>query len=262
MKNFFDSGLKNLCAVALVMLSFFLFIQSISAISEINLKQKYAIITNVITVRGSSKIIANPDVATFTFTVRKESKDPIKAQQEMSVTTNQAIAALKAKNVAEKNIKMQSYNTNPKYSYPNVVCVKNVCPPSNPVVSGYEASQVVNVKVLDITKIGELLNEISALGISEVGEVFFAVDEPQKVKILAREEAINNAKKDAKLLAKNLGVKLGKIVRFNEDNIAQFQVEPRMMMAKTASAMESEIPQILSGETPISSNVSITYEIK
>jgi len=261
MNDFLDSRMKAFCVLALSTFSFFMIMSALSSMAEVGLKRKAAIATNVITVRGSAKAAAMPDVATFTFTVREEAKDVKDAQQKMAEKSNAAIAALRKKEVLEKNIKTQNYSTNPKYNY--AVCKTAYCPPQNPVLAGYEATQTISVKITEIAKAGEILNDISAIGVGEISGLTFALDEPEKLKAQVRAEAIDKAKKDAKILAKSLGVRLGNVVRFNEDNAGIYPMESRLMMvAKSSMDGLSEIPQIQSGEQQISANVTITYEIK
>ena len=77
--------------------------------------------------------------------------------------------------------------------------------------------------------------------------------------------AIKEAKENAKILAKQLGVKLGKIMYYNENgNNPVFYGEKAMglggdMMVSSVMPARAELP---TGETKITSEINITYEIK
>ena len=80
----------------------------------------------------------------------------------------------------------------------------------------------------------------------------------------AREKAIADAKKQAKVLAKQLHVRLVTIISFNENGDGAY---PVYMSARADSAMmagKAATPEasIAAGEQTITSNVSITYKIR
>lgn len=255
MKNFFDDRLKKMTLLALGMLTFFLLAESLGVIAEINFR-KQTLQSNNITFRGTAEIDAIFDVATFSVTIREEEKDLVTAQQKMSDKANELLALFDRRGVEKKDIKTTNYNTSPKYIYPVTNCRSNVCPPIKPVLTGFEATQTLSIKLRDIAKSGEILTSISQLGIAEVNGPSFTVDDTAKLKTQAQALAINKAKAEAKLTAKNLGVKLGKIVRFSEDQ-SQFDSRPNAMLRMSSESM----PQVETGQHKITAAVAITYEI-
>ncbi len=265
MKNLFDHNIKLLSAVALIALIFFLFIQSLSSIADIKIRSKAINPTNTITFRGSAEIKAIPDVAIFNVTIRESEKDVSLAQQKMTEKNNNLLALLKEDGIEKKDIQTTNYSTYPKYSYEQKPCVNGVCPSGKQILDGYEATQTLNIKLRNKEKAGELLSKISSLQIAEISGPDFGVDDPQLFKSQAQNIAIEKAQKEAETTAKNLGVKLGKIVRFYEEPNPHFGgPRPVMMMAKgmMADSAEMAAPQLEAGEEKISSTVMITYEIE
>ena len=265
MKNFFEEKLiKNLVITVLSALALFLLIESVVAITDISIKKESFMPSNVITARGVGEALSVPDIATFTFTVREEAKDVAQAQQKSSDKANKAIAYVKEKGIEDKDIKTEGYNTNPKYDYTGgVVCAYgSYCPPSKPVLTGYEVSQTVSVKVRDIAKAGDLLAGIANLSIGEVSGISLTIDSPEALKAQAKADAIVKAKADAETTAKNLGLHLGRVVSFYEETpVNDYPMAlGAPMMAK--SSTESVSPTIQPGEQKITSTVSITYEVK
>lgn len=254
MKTFFETHIiKNLIITVLSALALFLLVESVVVIADLNIKKASVVPSNVITVRGVGEVLATPDIATFSFTVREEAKDVSTAQKKSSEKANKAIAYLKEKGIEEKDIKTQNYYTNPKYDY---------VPNAKPLFTGYEVSESVSVKVRDIEKAGDILAGIASLSVGEVGGLSMTIDSPEALKISAKADAIAKAKIDAEATAKNLGLRLGRVVGFYEENTNGGDYPIAYGGAMSAKVMEVSAPSIQPGEQKITSTVSITYEVK
>lgn len=225
-------------------------------------------VVNTITVSGTGEVVVVPDIATVSFGVTAESLDVAKAQTDSATKINKIIDFLKTKGVEAKDIKTTNYNIYPRYDYRNVACplVQTTIYPSVPcggskqVLAAYVVSQTVEVKIRDITKAGEILSGVGEFGVTDVSGLNFTIDNDQAVKDQARDLAIKDAKAQAEVLAKGLGIRLVKITSFSENGNSPvyYGVSAKMM----DSAAPSVAPQVPVGENKITSNVSITYEIK
>ena len=218
--------------------------------------------TNTISVSGKGEVFGVPNIAEFTFSVNEKAKLVAEAQQKATEKMNAVIAYLKSAKIDEKDIKTQSYNINPTYEYQQSICTKYSCPPGRSVLTGYEVSQSVTVKVRDVSKAGEILAGIGKLEVENLSGLNLTVDNQDALARDARKLAINDAELQAKILAKDLGVKLVRIVSFSENG----QNPPMpMYFAKDAYATSNvgaTAPEIPTGQNKITSNVTITYEIR
>jgi len=257
------SKLWNAVMGTLGILTLFLLIVSFKELKSISYVGVNPSSPNVITVTGTGDAVSTPDIATFSFTVSETAKTVVEAQDLASKKINAALKAIKDSGVADKDIKTTSYNINPHYEYQNSICSSYGCPPSKSILTGYDVSQSTSIKVRDIKKAGELLATVGSQNVKYISDLNFSVDEPASVQAKAREEAIAKAQDKAKVLAKQLGVSLVKIVSFSEDNGGYY---PRpvygmggadMMTTKAANVA----PEISVGEDKVTSNVTITYEI-
>ena len=220
---------------------------------------------NTISVSGKGEIVAKADIATFTFNVLEESPDVSDAQSRATKKINDIIQFLKNNGTEEKDIKTINYNIYPRYNYikpktdGSYEIIKN-----NRVLVGYEISQGIEVKVRKIDSAGTILSGIGNLGASNVSGLDFSIDEEEKLKKEARGLAIEDARENAKTLAKNLGVKLVRIINFSESGY--FPVYYREKFSADAVSLgmggDSPTPEIPSGENKITSQVSIVYEIR
>lgn len=259
MNDFFDKKLKILSLASLTALCVFLFAAAIAFFLPKNVKDfpNHAIIT----AKGQAEILATPDIASFTFTARAEDKSAKSAQQKMVEIANKAIAVLEAQGISKESIKTESYLTFPNYEFQNPVCSNGYCPPAKRILRGYEASEVLSVKIEDFAKAGEVLSLIADAGVAEVSELSFEVKNIEKLKNEAKKVAILKAKSDAKNIADSLGVRLGRVAGFSENEqfgYGGFRGNAKMMaMASDATA----VAPIEAGQNKITSSVSISYEI-
>lgn len=218
-----------------------------------------------ISVSGEAEITAVPDVAKFTMTVTEKGADGTAAQGAATTKVNDIIAALKAAGVDEKDIKTDYYNLYPVYKYEQTPCpMGSYYCPSEEIEDGFEVSHTITVKVRETDKAGQLLAMVGEKGATNVSSLEFVVDNDDAVKAEARAKAIADAKAKAEVLAKDLGVRITKMVGYYED---EGYVTPYYgygmggdMMAKEMS--EQATPSIPSGENTVTSNVTITYQVK
>lgn len=216
-----------------------------------------------ISVSGTGEVVAIPDVATFSFSVRAEGDDASSAQSESATKINAIMAFLKEKGIAESDIKTQGYNLYPRYKYEEIYCPVGRYCPNEPVQNGFEVNQTVTVKVREIEKAGDLLSGVGEQGATDISGLTFTIDDTDALKAEARELAINDAREKAKVLADNLGVKLGDLNGFYEDEGSFSPYAYGMgaeMSMKASDAMVS--PEIPTGEEKVTSKVSLTFEIK
>lgn len=256
---------KALLAVA-ALLCIYLLVISVKEIKSIGSVGDEIPPHNVISVSGKGEIVAVPDIATFTFGVTQEGTDVATAQTKATEKMNAAIKYLKDNGIAEKDIKTVNYSINPVYDYTNGVCTTLRCTPGKQTLRGYEINQMVEVKVRKTEDAGKLLSGIGAQGVTNVSGLSFGVDDEEKVKAEAREAAIEDAQSKAEVLARQLGVKITRIVSFNESGdypiyYAKTSFD-RGMGGDMMEAANAPAPQLPSGEHQIISNVTITYEIK
>lgn len=248
-----------------ILLAVFLLVVSIKEFKSLAYVGRDVPIMNAITVSGKGESVSIPDVATFSFSVTETAKEVTDAQTKATTKTNAALKALKDGGVADKDVKTTSYNINPHYEYQNYNCTTaGYCPSGKSVLTGYDVSQTIEVKVRDLKKAGALFATIGSLDVQNVNGLTFSIDDIDTVKAKARELAIENAKSKAKDLASQLGVHIVRVTSFYEpsDEPAYYGREALGgdMMVKNQAVAPT--PQIPAGEQKIVSRVSITYEIR
>lgn len=208
-----------------------------------------------ISVFADAKVSASPDIATLSFGIATGRQTSAKAAIAL-VTKNMTaiIAAVKKTGVAEKDIATQSFWLNPVYDYSN----------GTQVPRGFEANQSLTVKVRDLDKVGDVLTAATNAGANQAGSISFSIDKPDDLKAQARAMAIEKAQAKAIVLAKALGMSLGRLTAFNEDSNYGGPVPmyaKTMAMGGGAPEADASLP-VPAGEQDITSNVTLTYELR
>lgn len=126
-----------------------------------------------ISVTGEGKVIADPDVAQFTFGVITEgSKDTGKLSDENNKKVNQIIDFVKSNKVDSKDIQTVNYTLDPRYQYSTCSPSGEPCPP--PTIVGYTITQTVKIKVRNLDKAGFLLSGVVQRGANSVSQITFS----------------------------------------------------------------------------------------
>ncbi len=217
-----------------------------------------------VNVTGEGEVTAIPDIGTFTFGVRAEGEDAATAQANATEAMGNIVAYLEEQDVAEADIETANYNLQPKYRYEERLCAGNgYCPPGERVIDGYEVYQNVTVKVRDLDQAGALISGVGERGATNISQLSFTVDEDAELMAEARAAAIADAQAKAEVLAKNLGMKLGPVVGFNEQGNNPVPYGFGGAMEERAMAMDAAAPAVVpTGENEFTSTVTITYRLK
>jgi len=264
--NLYKKNLYLASLIFLIILSLYFAIRFLSEFKSYGMMGSKEVST--VTLSGHGEVTAVPDIANVYFTINKESKTVKEAQALVAEVEKKSLDFLKENNVAEKDIKTSNASFYPKYEYKYdtkimMPCTQYNCPPvpGKNVITGYVASESITVKVRNTDDVGKIMQGLGTLGISDLNGPNFSIDNEDGLKTEARKKAIDNAKEKAKVLAKDLGVRLGKITSFSESGNYPMPMYAKAMMAEGVSN-NSAPAQIPKGENTISSDVSITYEIR
>jgi hypothetical protein len=212
---------------------------------------------NRITVSGTGKVYTKPDLALTSFSVITEAETVAQALSQNTEKMNQIISFIKGQGVEDKDLKTIDFNIYPRYEWEEQSKIPPY-PAGKRVLVGYEVRQSLQVKIRELTKIGEIIQGAADSGANQVGSLQFTVDDQDELKSQAREKAIEQAKEKAEELASQLGIKLVRITNFSESGI----VPRAYMLEESEAAIGAGAPEIEIGETKIEVTVTLTYEIK
>lgn len=216
------------------------------------LEKEYADSNDVIVVTGDSRVFAAPDIAQLTFGVQTGPKPTAKAAIDKIDTSMKAIiAAVKNLKVEDKDVSTQQFYMNPVYDWTS----------GQQRLLGYDANQMIMVKVRDLDTVGEILQAVTAAGANQADGITFGIDDPEALQAQARGEAIKEARERAEQMAQQLGVELGDLKSFSEGfggGISPMPYYDRAMGMGGGGGESLAIPQ---GQQEVNVTVTLTYEI-
>lgn len=246
--------------VVLIVLAVFLAVETFGALKDLRgINPAY----NSISVSGVGEVVSIPDVATFSFTVSADAPEVSDAQKSVTEKMDVILAELKSLGIEEKDIKTTDYSVWPKYTFEPTVCSSAFCPPSRQVLDGYTANHSVSIKIRKTQDAGKALAAVGAKGATGLSGISFTVDDPEKILDEARSKAIADAKDKAKILSRELGVRLVRVVSFY-DNTGGGPIPyyAEGMGADSVKTSTPPVPTVPIGENKVTVNVTVTYEIR
>lgn len=234
-----------------IILLFVLLITALVIIKSFNISYPVAVAISVkapdLSVSGEGKVDAVPDTAFVETGISLSSASTVEsAQNSITGANNKIISALEKIGIAKGDIKTSNYSVYPAYSYDQ-----------GQKINGYNANVTVSIKVKDLQILPRVITEVAGAGANQIQGVRFTIDNPDKLKELARNEAIKNAKDQAKRLSESLGIRLGKITNIVEQNntVPYPMYETRALDIEKGSA-----PQIEPGTQTVTSSVTLYFE--
>lgn len=219
-----------------------------------------------ISVSGEGRVFAKPDIVKITATVMTDKPALADAEKENSDLSNKVTEALKANNVAEKDIQTTSFNIYPQYSYP-VPCYQTSssipCPSGSakPEIVSYQIRNTLTITVRDVAKAGDILDIIVKSGVNEVSNFQLTIDDPKTFQGEARQKAIDDARAKAQAIASSLGKRLGRIAAFSESGSLPAPMALGLG-GGDVSGKSFSVPSIQPGENEVVSSVAIVYELE
>ncbi len=205
----------------------------------------------LLSVSASADAKRVPDIATISTGVVTQTADANAAMRANAAQMDKVMAAIRAAGIAERDIQTSGINLNPNYKY-----VEN----APPTIVGYQASNNVNVKVRDLSKLGKVLDTFVEQGANQINGPSFEVDKPDEAYDEARIAAIKKAQARAKTYADALGLQVRRIVSISEGG-ASFPRPMPMMRAMAADAGFAKETSVSPGESTLSVSVEVVFEL-
>ena len=204
---------------------------------------------NTVTASGAGTTQAVPDTAEMSFGVTATSPNAKSALDEASKTAEQIAAALKKQGIAGEDIQTQDVSV-----YPQTVDQNG-----KQVITGYQASLSVRVKVRDIAKLGEIISAANAAGANEISGPAFTIDDPAPARAQAIEEAVADARTSAEAMAKAAGKSVGEVLSMSSSDAGM--VAGPMYSTSDMAGAAKDVP-IEPGQLDISASVVVVFELK
>lgn len=209
----------------------------------------------LITVTGDGAAKKAPDMAVMTLTVLREGETARAALDANNSAMGSVLSAMEADGIAEKDLQTSGFSIQPRYAAePDPK--KDSSPPQ---IAGYQVSNTLSVRIHDLSKVGDILDQSVSLGVNQGGNIVFTNEDPDEALAEARKSAMNDAITKAKALTEAAGVSLGPISRIRESTSSPHPM-PMMRATLAKTAGDSFVP-VAAGESEFSAQVTVTWQI-
>ena len=192
-----------------------------------------------------------PDLATVSAGVVTRAATAKAALSQNAAKMERVRAALTRAGIADRDIQTSNISLNPEYRY-----AENL-PPR---LTGYTASNQVNVRFRDISTTGEILDVLVAEGANQINGPSLTIDKPEEALNEARAKAIADGRARAEIYARQLGMRVTRLLVVSESG-GSFPVPPPMpvMMEARAQAASTKIDP---GEQKLSVTLGMIFELQ
>jgi uncharacterized protein YggE len=204
----------------------------------------------LLNVSSNAEATRIPDVARISAGVVTQAVDSNGALRANAQQMDKVMAAIKKSGIAERDVQTSGVNLNPQYKYEDNKA---------PQIIGYQASNTVNIKVRDISKLGQVLDALAAQGANQINGPMFSIDQPEPVYDQARMDALKKAQARADTYAKALGLRVVRIVSIDENSNGGFQ--PMAVLSAAPRAAKEFNSPISPGETTLSVTLNVVFEL-
>jgi hypothetical protein len=164
-------------------------------------------LARTITVVGEGQITLEPDIAQTNIGVDVIAPTVDEASTQAAATMEAVLAALKAQDIADRDIQTTGYN----------VWVERPYGPEGPTdTTLYHVGNSMMVTIRDLDKVGSILDAAIEAGANNIYGVTFSMADPNALKGEAREKAVSDALAKAQELAELNQVELGTVISVSE----------------------------------------------
>lgn len=203
-----------------------------------------------IEVTGQAKVSETPDRVYIDIGVTTQARTSEAAASRTAASLTAVLAAIRQAAGPAAQLTTTEYSINPDYRYP---------PHGTASIVGYTASNVVQVRLDDLRKIGAVLDAATQQGSNSIRDIRFAVRDEQGPRTQALREAAVRARQDAQALAQALGLAVARVVRVSEQSPA-IVPRPIYMQAQRFAGAAPATP-VETGTIAVSATVTLTVEV-
>lgn len=214
-----------------------------------------------ITVNGKAERKVVPDEAHVMVNVSVLDAKLVNAKTQHDQKLRKVMDIAKNAGVDEAQIRTQSSNVQPEYTYEN----------NARHFKGYRVATNLDITVKKIDAVGGLLEKLLAAGLENKADadwmgltsVNYTISNPDKLRDEMNIEAIKNAQEKASRMAAAAGASLGLVYQINEGNAPSFNYpRPMMAMARAGGMAEDASIAPPPGEQEVNAVVTVSYELK
>lgn len=202
-----------------------------------------------VTVVGTGEVLGTPDTLTIDAAMEVVAPDAAGALNQTSQLQREVIDGLVDSGIDRKDINTSQVRVQPRYVGGD-----------NSNISGYEASNTIDIKVRELNTAAEVFGIIASRGgnATRINNVTLAIEDDSQLVREARARAFNDAKSRAEQYALLAELDLGKVISISE---VPASTPPTPYPGPRGSAAEMAAVPIEPGQQAVGFNVTVVYEL-
>jgi uncharacterized protein YggE len=204
-------------------------------------------------ISATGEVTRVPDLAIISAGVQTLKPTATGAIEENATRMERVRAALKRAGIDDKDIQTSSINLNPEYRY-----VEN----QPPQLTGYRATNTVNVKFRDLKRSGAILDALVAEGANQLNGPNLTIDKPEAAYDEARVKAIAAGRARAELYARALGKRVVRLLTVSENGGYQMPPPMPVAYARDMAAQAVAKTEIDPGTQQLQVTLSMSFELQ
>lgn len=206
-----------------------------------------------LTVSAEGKVERAPDVADLSAGVVTQAKTASEAMRLNANKMTAVIAALKRAGIADRDIQTSGLNLNPQYMYREN---------QPPLLTGYQVSNNVAVRVRDLDNMGRTIDALVGQGANQINGPSFRLDKPEPALDEARVQALGKARQRAELYAKAAGLRVKRIMQISEGTAVTPPPYPVPVMRQAMAEAKDASTPVAPGEVEATVTVNVVFELE
>ena len=206
--------------------------------------------TRSVSVTGMGEASGVPDQAEVGAGVQILADTVLQATQENQSIVERIMAALEEQGIPEEKIQTSNYSIWAEQDYQE---------PRQNRIGGYRVSNIVSIKIDDVSKVGDVLAAVTNAGANSIHGIQFGVKDTAALEQQARKSAMEDARARAEALASLAGVQLGEVLSISTSYGAG---PPGPMMARRFEMADAAAsPGISPGQQSVNVQVNVSFAI-
>jgi len=210
-----------------------------------------------IAVSAQAEVKTKPNLAIVNLGVQAIAPKLSTAISQANTKMNALIEKLKALGIEEKDMQ-SNISSSPQQDYES----------GKARITGYEVNNSLTLNIHNLEQVSTILDIALDLGVNNISNVTWTMDEFSTPRSQAREMATKTAIQKAEQLAKSAGVKLGKIVSLSENMANSFNPYAQNVIGRFEAKMplraevQDQAPAISAGSVAVTVNVDAIFEVR
>jgi uncharacterized protein len=207
----------------------------------------------VVVTSGEGLATAAPDRAWISVSAESRAPSPREAQRRNVELMRPVQEALKAARVPDDAVRTIGYDLQQEFDFVN----------GKRIARGYLARNSIEIRVDDVTRVGELLETVVKQGATSVSGLRFDLKDQGKLEREAVRQAVSNARLKAEAAAAGAGRNIDRLVRIEEAGVPGPPVPMPQFRALAAQAVEAGgAPPVAVGQIEVRAQVTVTFSLK